>query len=110
LYGLNECRNIKNLYLFCFNAPQKFPGISALDFPPALKSLIIEGNVGVVDLADIARLTDLTRIAFHNCDEIRNVNYLSELPNLKFLTIRNCGKIDITTLSSNPGLKLNYKA
>jgi hypothetical protein len=110
IYNLDACRNIKSLGLFYHPGIPEAPDISVLNFPPTLESLSIYGPLGVVYLADSGRLTNLTKVHFSNCKELRDLNTLFEMPNLKNVKIRDCGKIDVMVLPSNPELKVDYKA
>jgi Leucine-rich repeat (LRR) protein len=99
LRGLAACHNIKELYL------RGFPHLMDVEFPPAIEALDI-GWLEGESLAGIEQWRTLIKVSLTNCSNLRDTNGLSELPNLKELTLHACDKTDITALALKPNLKI----
>ena len=96
LVGLSECRNIESLSIFGYDSRD----LSDLQIPPALKSLFIADSRRIGSLTGIEQASSLVHLVIRNCPEIKNLDILSGLPNLKTVRVYEpeLVEVDITAL------------
>lgn len=92
ILGLAACPNIKELRLFGHRSRD----LTDMQFPPALNSFVLADS-SLESLVGIQNAASLTEVTIRTSPKLKNIDILTQLPNLETITLEHTKDIDIET-------------